>query len=162
LIALNACFFTMLSSPKRVAALLILALITISCAKNHRTTIVGDWSGNEVTITKGNETISVPIDKYGYLTLSLNGDSTYIMSLAVLKDVRVEKQVFGMTANKVLIPAVYKSTRYGKWVRADSGCILSSQEGVVSVRPSMDGETLDLKFTDADGRAWQASLEPKE
>src|ERR1035437_170942 len=93
----------------RVAIMLIAGLIAISCAKNHRTTVVGDWSGEDVTITKGNETISVPIEKYGYLKLSLNRDSTYIMRLAILKDVRVEKQIFGMTANRVLIPAIYKS-----------------------------------------------------
>ncbi len=162
LIAINGCFWTMLSSQERVAALLILALMAISCAKNHRTTIIGDWSGNDVIITKGNETISVPIEKYGYLNLSLNRDSTYTMSLAVLKDVRVEKEVFGMTANKVLIQSVYKSTRYGKWARADSGVNLSSQEGVIHALLSPDGENITLNFTDADGRAWLASLEPKE
>ncbi|HET6402542.1 MAG TPA: hypothetical protein VFH95_14250, partial [Candidatus Kapabacteria bacterium] len=85
--------------------LVLPALLFISCANNHRNTVAGDWSGDNVTITKGSETISVPIEKYGYLDLSLNGDSTYAMSLAVLKDVRVEKQIFGMTANRVLIPA---------------------------------------------------------
>ena len=134
----------------------------MSCAKNRRSSVAGEWSGDEVTITKGNESISVTIDKYGYLNLSLNGDNTYIMSLAILKDVRVEKEVFGMTANKVLIPAVYKSTRYGKWSRADSGVNLSSQEGVIHALLSTDGENITLKFTDADGRAWLASLEPKE
>src|ERR1017187_8494187 len=143
-----------LSNTKCVTVLLMAGLTGMSCAKNHRTTIIGDWSGENVTISKGNESISIPIEKYGYLNLSLNGDSTYTMSLAVLKDVRVEKQIFGMSANKVLIPAIYKSTRYGKWARADSVCTLSSKEGVVSVRPSMDGETLNLKFTDADARAW--------
>ncbi|HET6401240.1 MAG TPA: hypothetical protein VFH95_07550 [Candidatus Kapabacteria bacterium] len=133
-----------------------------SCANNHRSTLVGDWSGDNVTITKGTESIFVPIAKYGYLDLSLNADSTYTMSLAVLKDVRVEKQIFGMTANRVLIPAVYKSTRYGKWSREDSVFALSSQEGRIFVRLSPDGEALNLNFTDADGRQWLASLEPKE
>jgi hypothetical protein len=152
----------MIPCPKRASVVLTVGLMIISCAKNHRTTIVGDWSGNEVTITKGNESISVPVEKYGYLNLSLNGDSTYIMSLAILKDVRVEKEIFGMTANKVLITAVYKSTRYGKWTRADSSVNLSSQEGVIHALLSTDGESITLNFTDADGRAWLASLEPKE
>ena len=136
----------------------------MSCAKKSQKLRRGrrNGRGDEVTITKGNESISVPIDKYGYLNLSLNGDSTYIMSLAILKDVRVEKEVFGMTANKVLITAVYKSTRYGKWSRADSGVNLSSQEGVIHALLSTDGESITLNFTDADGRAWLASLEPKE
>jgi hypothetical protein len=152
----------MISSAKNAAAVLIAGLTAISCAKNPRTTITGDWSGQNVTITKGNQSVSIPIEKYGYLNLSLNGDSTYTMSLAVLKDVRVEKQIFGMTANKVLIPAIYKSTRYGKWARADSIFTLFSQKGVIFVRPSTDNEALDLNFTDAEGRAWQANLEPKE
>jgi hypothetical protein len=152
----------MIPCPKRASILLITGLIAISCAKDRRASVVGNWSGNNVTITKGNESLSVSIEKYGYLNLSLNGDSTYIMSLAVLKDVRVEKEVFGMTANRVLIPAVYKSTRYGKWARADSGVNLSSQEGVIHAILSPDGENITLNFTDADGRAWQASLEPKE
>jgi hypothetical protein len=155
-------FAPMISSLKNIAAVFILGLMAISCAKNHRTTIIGDWSGGYVTITKGNESISIPIQKYGYLNLSLNGDSTYTMSLAVLKDVRVEKQIFGMTANKVLIPAIYKSTRYGKWARSDSGFKLSSQKGVIFISPSTDNESLDLNFTDAEGRSWQANLEPKE
>jgi hypothetical protein len=155
-------FYRRMISSSKCVLVLIAAMIGMSCAKNHRSTIVGDWSGDNVTITKANESISVPIEKYGYLTLSLNRDSTYIMSLAILKDVRVEKQVFGMTANTVLIPAIYKTTRYGKWARADSGYNLSSQKGVISVLPSPDGEDMTLKFTDADGRSWFASLEPKE
>ena len=137
-----------LSNTKCVTVLLIAGLTGMSCAKNHRTTIIGDWSGENVTISKGNESISIPIQKYGYLDLSLNGDSTYTMSLAVLKDVRVEKQIFGMTANKVLIPAIYKSTRYGKWARADSVFELSSQKGVIFVRPLIDYEALDLNWCD--------------
>jgi hypothetical protein len=138
------------------------ALLVASCANNHRNTLAGDWSGDNVTITKGSESISVPIGKYGYLDLSLNADSSYTLCLAILKDVRVEKQIFGMTANRVLIPAVYKSTRYGKWARADSVFELSSQEGRIFVRPSADDAELNLNFTDADGRKWLASLEPKE
>jgi hypothetical protein len=152
----------MISYSKLAGIILIAGLIAISSTKNHRTTIVGDWSGENVTIAKGNESISIPIEKYGYLNLSLNGDSTYTMSLAVLKDVRVEKQIFGMSANKVLIPAIYKSTRYGKWARTDSVFTLSSQKGVIFVRPSPDCKALDLNFTDAEGRVWQANLEPKE
>jgi hypothetical protein len=162
LIDTGKCFHRrMISFPKRVVVF-VAVLITMSCANKHRSTIIGDWSGENVTITKGNETITVPIDKYGYLKLSLNRDSTYIMSLAVLKDVRVEKDIFGMTANRVLIPAIYKSTRFGKWTRVDSGFNLSSQQGVISAVPSPDGEDLTLHFTDADGRAWLATLEPKE
>jgi len=146
--------------PKR--CLVLVAILLMSCASHHRNTVVGDWSGENVTITKGTESISVPIEKYGYLNLSLNGDSSYTLSLAILKDVRVEKQIFGMTANRVLIPAVYKSTRYGKWARADSVFELSSKEGRIFVRLSPDGEELNLNFTDAAGRKWLASLEPKE
>jgi hypothetical protein len=146
----------------RAGSILLIGLIGISCTRDHRSTIIGSWSGENVTITKGKETISAPIDKYGYLNLLLNRDSTYTLSLAVLKDVRVEKKIFGVTANTVLIPAIYKSTRYGKWMRTDNGCTLSSQEGVISISPLTDNETLVLNFTDADGRAWKASLEPKE
>ena len=147
---------------KRVSSVLLLGLIAISCAKDHRSTLIGTWSGVNVTITKGKETIAVPIEKYGYLNLLLNRDSTYTLSLAVLKDVRVEKKIFGVTANTVLIPAIYKTTRFGKWTRADNGCTLSSQEGVITIRPSMDNETLVLNFTEAENRAWKASLEPKD
>jgi hypothetical protein len=160
--SLVKCASSYLRNLKNVTIVWIFGLIAISCAKNHRSTIVGNWSGEKVTIARGSESISIPIEKYGYLDLSLNGDSTYTMSLAVLKDVRVEKQIFGMTANKVLIPAVYKSTRYGKWSRADSGFMLSSQKGVIFVRPSIANEALNLNFTDAEGRTWQANLEPKE
>ena len=146
----------------RVACVLLIGLFGISCTKEHRGTIIGAWAGDNVTITKGKETISVPIEKYGYLNLLLNRDSTYTLSLAVLKDVRVEKKIFGVTANTVLIPAIYKSTRYGKWMRADSGFKLSSQEGGIFVLPTTDFEALILNFTDAEGRAWLASLEPKE
>jgi hypothetical protein len=141
---------------------MLAVLIAMSCSQNHRGTLVGGWSGENVTITKGKEAISVPIEKYGYLNLVLNRDSTYTLSIAVLKDVRVEKQMFGVTANTVLIQAIYKSTRYGKWTYGDSGCTLSSDEGVILARRSKDSETLDLNFSDADSRAWHASLEPKE
>ncbi len=146
----------------RVGSVILIGLIGMSCAKEHRGTIVGAWAGENVTITKGKETISVPIEKYGYLNLLLNKDSTYTLSLAVLKDVRVEKQIFGATANTVLLPAIYKSTRYGKWTRTDNGCTLSSDEGVILIQSSKDNETLVLNFTDANSRAWHASLERKD
>src|ERR1017187_9086345 len=53
-------------------------------------------------------------------------------------------------------PRKYTIPRRSALPARQTGCTLSSKEGVVSVRPFMDGETLNLKFTDADGRAWQA------
>jgi hypothetical protein len=152
----------MISHVKHSIVVILAMLVTISCTKTHRSSIVGDWSGDYVTIAKGEESISVPIRKYGYFSLSLASDSTFTMSVAVLKDLRVEKEVFGMTMNKVLIPAVYKSTRFGKWARSDSSLRLFNGEKVLTGHTAPNGEEMTLTFTDAEDRRWSVNLEPKE
>lgn len=147
---------------------ILILLFSTGCDKSNRNTILGNWSGETVTITsaRGDESINVPIEKYGYLNLSLEPDSSYTLSLAVLKDVHVEHKMFGVAASTVLIPAVYKSTRFGKWQKRsfgkDSVFVLSSQKSRIFVQLSPDGEELLLSFTDEQGRAWLCRLEPKD
>ena len=138
-------------------------LILLGCSKPH-TTILGNWSGETITITsaRGDESVDVPIEKYGYLNLSMDRDSAYSLSLAVLKDVRVEHNMFGIAASTVLIPAVYKSTRFGRFSHEDSVFVLTSQKDSIFARLSPDGGELILRFTDNAGRHWLARLEPKD
>jgi hypothetical protein len=145
-------------------SLLIVLFLMIGCQKAHRETVMGEWSGNSITITSrhGEESANIPIEKYGYLTLSMNRDSSYTLALAVLKDVRVEQKMFGLEVSEVLIPAVYKSTRFGKWSRDDSVFALSSSEGSIFVKFLAEEQELNLNFTDREGRKWLCKLEPKE
>jgi hypothetical protein len=150
----------------KARTLVVAAACLAACHSVPTTSPVGEWSGETVTITKGAESVDVPIEKYGYLNLDLNKDSTYTLSLAVLKDVRAEHKMFGVAASTVLIPAVYKSTRFGKWQKRSSGedsvFVLSSQKSRIFVQLSPDGEELLLSFTDEQGRAWLCRLEPKD
>ena len=145
-------------------AYLAFFLVLIACGKTPRTSIVGSWSGTSVTILSehSEESIQVPIEKYGDMTLLMNRDSSYTFAIAVLKDVRVEKKVFGMEASKVLVPAVYRSAWFGKWFIQDSVFVLSSNKGRIFAQLSPIGEELKLNFTDAEGRKWLCILEPKD
>ncbi|MDP4199533.1 MAG: hypothetical protein Q8922_03170 [Bacteroidota bacterium] len=147
------------------ASLLILIISLAGCSATHKPwTIFRAWHGAMVTLSDPhlNESITEPIEKFGYLNLTLSRDSTFEFSLGVLKDVVLARNVFGVEGNVVLLKAVYKSERFGKLRLQDSSLILSSPEGVIFVSQDSVHSELHLRYTDREHRKWLCTLAAKE
>jgi hypothetical protein len=125
---------------------------------------MGNWAGETMRVTneRGNETVSVPVSRYGYLKLRFDADSTYTFNLAVLKDVKIEKSILGVEGNVLILPAIYKSSRFGTFRQKDSTITLFSQEDSIFVTPAHDLSALQIRFTDKSHRKWLCTLVPEE
>ena len=143
---------------------LFLGLVFSTCRRTTNESIFGTWSGQFMTISseKTHESVSIPIRKYGYLTLTLHSDSSFEFILGVLKDVRVDKPIFGMNTSVLLIPAVYKTSRFGKYRHTDSSFVLTSKDGVIFAKHSDVSQDLQLSFSDEAGRDWKCDLDKKD
>ena len=149
---------------KNLRLIAFATLILSGCSPGTPHSLFGDWKGEMLSVTNetGNETVTVPVSKYGYLNLALRRDSSYVFSLGVFKDVKVEKKIMGIEGSIVLLPAVYKSTRFGNFTRRDSTFELASKEGAIFAIPHSDLSRLTLRFRDVSNRQWSCMLVPKE
>ena len=145
--------------------ILVLALLATGCAREQKPfTIFGTWSGTMMTITDSqrHESVTLPIARYGYMNLALRSDSSYQFDLSILKDVVVDRPVLGLKENVVLIKAVYKSSRFGKFRGDDSGLVLTTKEGIIVVHPDSNRWVLQARFFDESNRLWECTLVTKE
>lgn len=115
-----------------------------------------------VSDTRHQESVTLSVKKYGYATLRLGADSSYEFDLAVLRDVLSERPMFGVNQNVVLLKAVYKSSRFGKFHAVDSGIQLESKDGVIFVTEDSINRSLIARFRDESSRSWVCTLTAKE
>jgi hypothetical protein len=102
------------------------------------------------------------VRKYGYLNLALSRDSSFEFHLAVLKDVKLERSVFGIEGQVTLLKAVFESTKFGRFRGGDSEITLYSRNDSIFVRPRADTSSLSLRFADRNRRTWLCSLIPED
>lgn len=98
---------------------------------------------------------------FGSAMLTINRDSTYEVSIEVLKDLTMKEKVFGNEVSEVVVPAVYKTMRRGTAVIRDSSITLLDAKhaifvaGIFKVWP----KELTVTFTDSHHQTWWSSWE---
>jgi hypothetical protein len=148
---------------KRSFAFLLFAAAVCGCSQ-HPHNLYGKWRGATLTVSDSSrhESVTVPVEKFGYVNLYLAQDSTFEFGLGVLRDVTLDRPVFGLDTRVTLLKAVYKSTKFGQMANTDSEIVLRSRNDSIFVRPSSDTSSLILRFKDNNGRHWLCTLIPKE
>src|ERR1700733_11526991 len=126
------CFFrivmTALLDRRKINIFILVIAFTGCSGKPNTFSILGNWSGTVVTIS-GNarhESVTEPVKRFGYINFDLHADSSYELSLAVLKDVKTERTIFGISQNVVLLKAVYTTSRFGKLMKQDTDFVCTS------------------------------------
>ncbi len=87
--------------------------------------LIGKWKGYAIEIKPNNKNdlINFDVENYGYARLELNKDSAFTFMLEIMKDVVVDKEIFGNQYGKKVIQAGYKKYKRGFYL-ADSNKIV--------------------------------------
>lgn len=132
--------------------------------RSGRKYLAGIWHG--VTLQQINKDYSqdglaplgqFPIERYGYANLSLQSDSIYELSVTVLRDVVVRRQVMGHEVEQKLLAAKAEFKRRGKYLATDSTICLfepPKQDTLVSGQYFFEETGLHLTLKDKKGNKW--------
>jgi hypothetical protein len=145
---------------------LVFLLLTAGCSEKSpysgKKDLSGYWHCKTVEITSpANEKTGFSIYKYGYGFVAIEKDSLYESTLEILKDVVLEKSVFGNSYKKTLIQGGYKSFRKGYYKATDSLITFYDVNNriVNDEEYYFDGRVLYTKFKDREDKLWIISWE---
>ncbi len=83
--------------------------------------LIGNWEGKTVEITSpSSERISFPMSKYGFSSLTLNKDSSFNFVMEIMRDIILDKDVFGNSYSKVMLKSGFKNYRSGYFLASAS------------------------------------------
>lgn len=153
---------------KIIYCILILILITMyySCKPSIQykgnKDLIGNWEGKTIEIISPSyEKVSFAVHKYGFSTLLLNNDSSYSFLLKIMRDVVLEKEVFGNPYAKKILKSGYTNYRRGYYLASASELILYDANKIISneYRYYFEEQTLYTKFVDKENNQWKISWE---
>ncbi|MBA4316773.1 MAG: hypothetical protein C0412_00075 [Flavobacterium sp.] len=99
----------------------ILTACNIEPPYTKKTDVYGFWNADEITIvTKKNFTKTFDVENYGYANLDISPKGYYESTINILKDIIVEKEIFGNNYKHIMIQKGYKNYKYGKSTINDS------------------------------------------
>jgi len=121
-------YFLMLATLSRFVrlriAMIAFAIVSFAgCAKPHSTGLVGTWHAAKIKYQqRGSEAEAAPINvaEYGTAVLELREDHTYKLQAEAVKEVIIERKVFGDDVKQTLVPANNSTLRTGSYRLADS------------------------------------------
>lgn len=156
------------NSGLRVILLLLGVLIMAVCQPEAaRRFGKKDLSGNwfAVTLQQINKDFSqdglaplgqFPVERYGYATLSFQSDTLYELSVKVLRDVVVKRQVMGREVEQKLITAEATLKRRGKYLATDSTLTLFEPARDTLARGTyvFESGNLSMSLLDRKGQKW--------
>ncbi|RJQ65093.1 MAG: hypothetical protein C4517_00675 [Stygiobacter sp.] len=146
--------------------ILQLQFLLISCEPsppyNNKKDLVGNWECKNVRITTSNKNISFfDMSKYGYASLVLSKDTTYTFSMVIMKDVVIDKEVFGNLYSKKIINAGFKNLRKGSYSTSEKTMIFYDDNKTVVSEENyhFENRTLVSRYLDKEKKIWEVSWE---
>lgn len=152
---------------KNITKLIISLLVLLTSCKQlppykGKLDLIGTWCCNAIEITTpSHNNVNFAMQRYGFASFSLDKDSSYSFSMAILRDVVLEKEAFGNTYSKTIIQAGYKKFRSGFYYATDGNItFLDANKNKVNEESYFFNErTLLTKFIDNDNKLWKISWE---
>ncbi|NTW48824.1 MAG: hypothetical protein HGB19_03665 [Chlorobiales bacterium] len=154
-----------------VASILFLCTLIAAGCRSETTRrfgkkdLLGNWEA--ITFQQINKDFSqdglaplgqFPVDRYGYVTLYFQSDTLYELSVKVVRDVVVTREVMGQEVRQKLLSAESELKRSGKCLATDTTIILfeSLRDTLAQGQYFFDRGNLHLSLVDRKGRKWNS------
>ena len=124
--------------------------------------LIGYWEAKSVEIVAPSyDGVRFPMQRYGFASLTINNDSSYIFNMEIMQDVILEKEVFGNPYSKVVLNAGYQNYKQGYYLASDTSIILYDANKIFSNEYNYDfsGQILYTRFIDKEKKRWKISWE---
>ena len=125
---------------------------------NGKKDLPGSWHCKTIEIVSPeNESISISAYKYGYAYFELSKDNQFYYNFEIIKDVVIEKSVFGNPYKKTLLQGGYKNIRKGRYSAGDSTISFFDQNNnlINSETYSFSDRKLITSYKDKENKTWK-------